>query len=109
MTFVIGNMKDAAAKIYISGIVHHTGPHYFERVVNTVKREMAKEGIFAWSPGVDNMLFEIVPAPEPWVGQWCYKLRCVHVYDSGQVQVCEFYLPQSQVELARADKLSELQ
>lgn len=108
MPLIVGNPEDAASKIAIRAIIHHVGAAYFERVVNTVKREMAKSGVFRWQPSIDNMLFETCPAPEPWVGQWAYKLRCTHLMDDNSVQVCEFWLPESQIELARQDKLTEL-
>lgn len=108
MTLIIGNPEDAATKVFISGIIHCVGAAYFERTVNTTKREMAKSGIFNWKPRFDNMLFEIAPAPEPWVGQWCFKMRHTHLCDDNSVQICEYYLPQSQLSLAMADKLSDV-
>lgn len=108
MSLIIGNAADEAAKVFIRGIIHCVGPFYFERVVNTTKREMAKSGVFNWKPSLDNMLFEVSPAPEPWVGQWAFRLRCTHLMDDNSVQVCEFWLPESQLALARADKLTDL-
>lgn len=103
-----GQAEHEATKVAVRAIVHHVGPHYFERVVNTVRREMAKSGVFNWQPSIDNMLFETCPAPDPWRGQWCYKLRCVHDLGNGEILVNEFYLPESQIDLAKADKLTEL-
>jgi hypothetical protein len=108
MSLIIGKPADEAAKVFIRGIIHCVGPFYFERVVNTTKREMAKSGVFNWKPSLDNMLFEVGPAPEPWAGQWAFRLRCTHLMDDNSVQVCEFWLPESQLSLALADKLTDL-
>lgn len=108
MTLIIGNPEDAATKVLIRGIIHCVGSHYFERVVNTTRREMANSGVFNWKPSIDNMLFEVSAAPEPWVGQFAFRLRCTHLMEDNSVQVCEFWLPESQISLALADKLTEL-
>lgn len=104
---IIGNPDDAATKAFVAGIISCVGPYFFERCANTTKREMAKSGVFNWKPRHDNMLFEVTIAPEPWVGQWAFRLRCTHLMDDNSVQICDFFLPQSQREMARADKLSD--
>ncbi len=104
---IIINADAAATKVYVDGIIHHVGNDFFERCVNKVKGELAQMGFFGWKPQIDNMLFEVVPAPDPWRGQWCYKWRCVHDLGGGQMQIFEFYLPQSQVALAHKGKLAD--
>ncbi len=97
----------AATKIYVDGIRHHVGQFFFDQCVNTVTKQMAQYGVFGWKPQIDNMLFEVVPMPEPWRGQWGYKWRCVHDFGDGQVQIFEFYLPQSEIASAHKGSLRD--
>lgn len=107
MTELLIDAEASATRIAISAVVHHVGNDYFQRCVNTAVREHLKAGVFGWKPSVGNMLFETCPAPEPWRGQWAYRLRLTAPCADNSVNVIEFWLPQSDISLALKGNLKD--
>lgn len=77
------------------------GAYFLEGCEQRSKLEFAKKGLLGWELKDTNILLDIIPMPEPWIGQWGYRLKIAEVQLSGDVHVCEFYMPQSEIPLSK--------
>jgi hypothetical protein len=87
--------------VMIRAIQQLCGAAWLESCVTKTQSEFAKKGVFAWKMLDTNVLLDVAPAPEPYRGEWCYRLKTTHITPTGEVHVCEFYLPQSDIPLSR--------
>lgn len=69
------------------------GADYLSKVTKQAKKQMAVWGDIAWSPSDANMTIDVSPMPDPWKGQWGYRIRFCSLRD-GDVCVAQFYVPQ---------------
>lgn len=81
----------------IAAIRELCGAAWLEGCETRTKAEFAKKGVFGWQLIDTNVILDVVPMPNPWVGQWGFRLKTANISPGGQVEVCEFYLPQSEI------------
>lgn len=88
----------------VQALLFHTSAMWLETVEKKSQAEFAKKGVFGWELLDTNVLFDVVPAPNPWAGEWAYRVKTVAITEAGDVHVCEFYLPASQIGEAKSGK-----
>ena len=85
------------AGVMIKALKEICGAAWLEGCEERARQEMAKRGVLGWQMLDTNVLLDVVPMPQPWVGQWGYRLKCAHIERGGDVHVAEFYLPQCEL------------
>ena len=89
------------AGIMIRAVRELCGATWLETCETKARFEFAKKGVFVWKLLDTNTLLTVAPAPEPYVGEWCFRLHLTHITPAGQVHDCEFFLPQSDLPLSK--------
>lgn len=84
------------------------GPAYTDKVLRMSRREFAKKGFLAWEPNDANIVADVSPMPEPWAGDWGYRLRFAAIEADGNVCVNQFYVPSKSVPAVRKGGFQEL-
>ena len=76
-------------------MIDRFGEDYVTKVINAAKGQFAKQSVFGWEPDDGNMVIDVSPMPEPWRGEWGYRLRFTAILGSNDVVINQFYVPSS--------------
>ena len=87
------------------------GAEYIEKVVRKSREEFAKGGVLGWQPTDANTVIDVSPMPEPWKGQWGFRIRmCAAVGGrADDMLINQFYVPASTIPLFRKGIFTSLQ
>lgn len=92
------NEQSAGFHIMRQFIIDVFGGSYLERLTQVAKAEFAKSAILNFTPSDANTVIDVSPMPDPWRGQWGYRIRFVSFYHvRDEPIVLQFYVPQSTI------------
>ena len=84
------------------------GPEYIDKCMKVARPEFAKCGVFNWRPSDANIVADVSPMPQPWPGQWGFRLRFCAILPDGDAHVLQFYVPASTIPKLKAGDFSGL-
>lgn len=86
------------------------GAEYIEKLIRRCKEEFAKGGVMSWQPSDANTIVDVSPMPEPWVGQWGFRIRMVAKTGIRETDILinQFYVPQSTIPMFKRGDYSSL-
>lgn len=93
-------MRDAMQTLF--------GESYLNKVLDVNLKAFASRGIFGWRPNDANIVMDVTPCPEPWVGDWGYRIRFCAWDAVGDIVINQFYVPSRQIPHLRSGNLGVL-
>ena len=100
--------EKAGFEIMKSFILEMFGDAYLDKVVRKCREEFAKGGVIGWTPNDANTVVDVSPMPNPWVGQWGFRIRFAAIQGDGNALVNQFYVPQSTIPLFKKGQMSAM-
>lgn len=99
---------NAPFKIMRDCILALFGESYLNRILDINRTAFASQGIFAWRPNDANIVMDVTPMPEPWVGQWGYRLRFCSYDSTGDICINQFFVPARNLPGLKAGSLDAM-
>jgi hypothetical protein len=76
-------------------MVDRFGEAYVTKLIRAAKESFVKQAIFGWEPDDGNTVVDVSPMPDPWRGQWGYRIRFCAVRSDDDITISQFYVPSS--------------
>jgi hypothetical protein len=72
------------------------GAERWQGALNKARGYFASKGIIGWRPDDATTLMDVIPLPDPYVGQWGYRLQFAHM-SGKEVHVMKLLFPYQEI------------
>ncbi len=100
--------EKAGFEVMKAFMVDAFGSSYLDSVSRKCREEFAKGGVLGWKPNDGNTVIDVSPMPDPWRGQWGFRIRFAAIESDGNTLVNQFYVPQSTIPMFRNGQMSAM-